>query len=125
MLIRRDCGQHVSAAGSQPWYLDITHPNANKGNVVRMLSEILGVAEQNIATIADMPNNIVMFERSGMSIAMGQASDEVKRAACYATVSNQEEGFALAVQRFVRDRGQAAGEPAHPMPSASASEYKN
>lgn len=103
--VRRECGQHVSAARSQPYYLDVTHPNANKGTVVRMLSEILSVPEENVATIGDMPNDILMFERSGMSIAMGQASDEVKRAARFVTASNQEEGFALAMEWFVLGRG--------------------
>lgn len=99
--VRRDCGQHVSAARSQPYYLDVTHPNANKGTVVCMLAEILGVAAQSIATIGDMPNDVLMFERSGMSIAMGQSSDEVKRAAQYVTASNRGEGFALAMEQFV------------------------
>lgn len=102
--VRRDCGQHVSAARSQPYYLDVTHPSANKGTVVRMLSEILDVPEENIVTIGDMPNDILMFERSGMSIAMGQSSDEVKRAARYVTACNQEEGFALAMERHVLAR---------------------
>ncbi len=102
--VRRQCGQHVSAARSQPYYLDVTHPNANKGTVVRMMSEILSVAENEIATIGDMPNDILMFERSGMSIAMGQASEEVKQAAHLVTASNQEDGFALAMDRFVLGR---------------------
>ncbi len=104
--VRRQCGQHVSAARSQPYYLDVTHPNANKGTVVRMLSKFLGVPEHEIATIGDMPNDILMFERSGMSIAMGQASDEVKQAAHFVTASNQEDGFALAMERFVLGREQ-------------------
>lgn len=102
--VRHDCGQHVSAARSQPYYLDVTHPDANKGTVVRMLSEILDVPEENIVTIGDMPNDMLMFERSGMSIAMGQSSDEVKRAAGYVTASNQEDGFALAMERYVLAR---------------------
>lgn len=102
--VRGDCGQHVSAARSQPYYLDVTHPNANKGTVVRMLAEVLDVPEASIATIGDMPNDMLMFERSGMSIAMGQASDEVKRAAQFVTASNQEDGFALAMERFVLAR---------------------
>ncbi len=99
--VRRQCGQHVSAARSQPYYLDVTHPEANKGTVVRMMSELFGVPAEEIATIGDMPNDILMFTRSGTSIAMGQASDEVKRAARLVTASNAEDGFALAMERFV------------------------
>ena len=109
--VRAACGQHVSAARSQPYYLDVTHPNANKGTVVRMLSEILGVEEQDIATLGDMPNDVLMFQRSGLSIAMGQATEEVKRTATYVSASNQEEGFAIAIERFVlpRAHGQVSG----------------
>ena len=91
----------VSAARSQPYYLDVTHPDANKGYVVVRLSEMLDIPREQIATIGDMPNDIEMFERSGISIAMGQSSDEVKAAATHKTTSSEEEGFALAVERYV------------------------
>jgi Cof subfamily protein (haloacid dehalogenase superfamily) len=91
----------ASAARSQPYYLDVTHPDANKGAVVSSLSKMLGIAPEEIATIGDMPNDISMFRKSGVSIAMGQSSDEVKSAATYVTTSSEEEGFANAVERYV------------------------
>jgi Cof subfamily protein (haloacid dehalogenase superfamily) len=91
----------VSAARSQPYYLDVTHPDANKGYVVLRLSKMLGIPTDQIATIGDMPNDVAMFEKSGLSIAMGQANDEVKSAATYSTTSSEEEGFATAVERYV------------------------
>jgi Cof subfamily protein (haloacid dehalogenase superfamily) len=94
-------GDHVSAARSQPYYLDVTHPNANKGGVVRFLSARYDIPEEQIATIGDMPNDVLMFARSGLSIAMGQSDREVHRAARRVTSSNDEEGFANAVERFV------------------------
>jgi len=96
-----ECGQHVSAALSQPYYLDVTHPQANKGEVVAALSTLLAIPIAHIATIGDMPNDVLMFERSGLSIAMANASAEVQRAATFVTASNTEEGFALAMERFV------------------------
>lgn len=94
----------VTAARSQPYYLDVTHPQANKGYVVTRLSELLEIPVAEIATIGDMPNDISMFEKSGISIAMGQAGDEVKSAATYTTSSSEEEGFATAVEEWVLDR---------------------
>ena len=88
----------VSAARSQPYYLDVTHPEANKGYVVTRLSELLDIPIAEIATIGDMPNDISMFKNSGISIAMGQAGEEVKSAATYTTSSSEEEGFAKAVE---------------------------
>jgi Cof subfamily protein (haloacid dehalogenase superfamily) len=94
-------GEHVSAALSQPYYLDVTHPKANKGEVVGALSALLSIPTARIATIGDMPNDVLMFQRSGVSIAMGNASPEVQHAAMFVTTSNTEEGFAVGMERFV------------------------
>ena len=102
--VQSDCGSRVSAARSQPYYLDVTHPDANKGHVVTVLSQALSVPPSEIATIGDMPNDVLMFRRSGVSIAMGNASPEVQRQATYVTASNEEEGFAHAVDAFVLRR---------------------
>ena len=99
--VRQACGHSVSAALSQPYYLDVTHPKANKGEVVAALSTLLGIPSQQIATIGDMPNDVLMFARSGVSIAMANASAEVQRAARFVTRSNTEDGFAVAMERFV------------------------
>jgi Cof subfamily protein (haloacid dehalogenase superfamily) len=94
-------GDHVTAAASQPYYLDVTHPEANKGFVARYLARRYDLEESEIATMGDMPNDILMFAHSGLSIAMGNADPQVKKAARRVTASNEEEGFAKAVERFV------------------------
>jgi Cof subfamily protein (haloacid dehalogenase superfamily) len=99
--LRRRLGTNASAARSQPYYLDITHPDANKGMVVRLASRFLGVPLEQIATIGDAPNDVLMFGVGGTSIAMGNASCEVQRTARHVTTANTEEGFANAVERFV------------------------
>lgn len=98
---REQFGDHVSAACSQPYYVDVTHPQANKGSVVEYLSAHLHVPSEQIATIGDMPNDVLMFARSGLSIAMGNADREVQRAARRVTGPNDRDGFAQAVRRFV------------------------
>ena len=94
-------GDHVSASRSQPYYLDVTHPDANKGAVARWLYARYRIPAEQIATIGDMPNDVLMFAHSGLSIAMGNASIEVQRAARRVTTSNEDEGFANAVDRFI------------------------
>jgi Cof subfamily protein (haloacid dehalogenase superfamily) len=94
-------GSHASAARSQPYYLDVTHPKANKGEVVLALSDLLKIPVEEIATIGDMPNDVLMFKKSGVSIAMGNASTEVQSLATYVTTSNEQEGFANAMEKFV------------------------
>jgi Cof subfamily protein (haloacid dehalogenase superfamily) len=102
---RAKLGDRVSAARSQPYYLDVTHPEANKGAVARYLSRERGIAPGRIATLGDMPNDVLMFAHSGLSIAMGNASGEVQRAARRVTASNDEDGFAIAIERFVLGDG--------------------
>ena len=94
-------GEHVSASRSQPYYLDMTHPDANKGGVVRFLAARYDLPLEQIATIGDMPNDVLMFAHAGLSIAMGNADMGVQRAARRVTTSNADEGFANAVERYV------------------------
>jgi Cof subfamily protein (haloacid dehalogenase superfamily) len=94
-------GTHISAARSQPYYLDVTHPQANKGGVVLAMSKLLHIPAEEIATIGDMPNDVLMFEKSGVSIAMGNASSEVQASATYVTATNEQEGFANAIEEFI------------------------
>ena len=79
-------------------YIANTHVATALGFV---LSALLAIPTAQIATIGDMPNDVLMFERSGMSIAMANSSAEVQHAAKFVTTSNTEEGFALAMERFV------------------------
>ena len=102
-LAHERLGEHVAASRSQPYYLDVTHPQANKGAVVTFLSERYDISTDEIATIGDMPNDVLMFAHSGLSIAMGNAHREVQRAARHVTTTNDEDGFASAVERFILD----------------------
>ena len=101
-------GANASAARSQPYYLDVTHPDANKGTVVTALSKWLAVPPSEIATIGDMPNDVLMFRNSGLSIAMGNASPDVQAQADLVTDSYDDEGFAKAIERFVLPRASSA-----------------
>jgi Cof subfamily protein (haloacid dehalogenase superfamily) len=94
-------GQRATATRSQPYYLDITNKDANKGAVAEYLSHHLAFPAEEIATIGDQPNDVLMFRRSGFSIAMGNASDEVKAQASAVTDSYNDEGFAKAMERCI------------------------
>jgi Cof subfamily protein (haloacid dehalogenase superfamily) len=99
-----ECGDSIAASRSQPYYLDITHPDANKGNAVLELSKLLNIPTEQIATIGDMPADVYMFKKSGISIAMGNSTPEVKQEATFVTDSNENDGFAKAMERFVLSR---------------------
>jgi Cof subfamily protein (haloacid dehalogenase superfamily) len=93
----------VSATSSQTYYLDVTHRRANKGAVVDYLADDLSIDRLSIVTIGDAANDVSMFERSGISIAMGNATDEVKARATHVTRANDDNGFAYAIEHFVLD----------------------
>ncbi len=100
-LLQRDLGDRAIATRSQAYYLDVTSPLAHKGEAVRTLSKALGVPVSAILTIGDGTNDIPMLEVAGFSVAMGNASDEVKAAAHAVTADVDQDGFALAIERYV------------------------
>lgn len=98
-------GAQAHVARSQNYYLDITPPGHDKGTFVAALGARLGVPMASIATIGDMPNDVPMFGVSGLSFAMGNASDAVKAKASRITASNTEDGFARAMDEVLRGHG--------------------
>jgi len=94
-------GSEASISRSQTYYLDITSIQANKGVVLDYHSSHLNIPRDEIATIGDSQNDVFMFKRSGFSIAMGNASAEVKAQANVTTDTNREDGFARAIDRFI------------------------
>jgi Cof subfamily protein (haloacid dehalogenase superfamily) len=107
--VQAACGDQASAARSQPYYLDVTSPKANKGEVVLAFADLLKIPTSEIATIGDMPNDVLMFVKGGVSIAMGQASPEVQKSATYVTTSSEDEGFANAMEKIIIPNAPAKG----------------
>jgi hypothetical protein len=105
--MQKALGTQATAIRSQDYYLDITPPAQNKGVFVRAMAQRLGISTDEVATIGDMHNDVAMFEVSGLSFAMGNASDEVKKHAKRVTATNEEDGFAKAME-VVLGEGQKA-----------------
>jgi len=103
-IARQALGEGASVARSQSYYLDITPAGTDKGILLTALAQQLGVPTHEIVTIGDMENDVAMFRHSGFGIAMGNASAEVKRVANAVTLSNDEDGFAAAVERVILPR---------------------
>jgi len=103
--MREAVGTRATAVRSQTYYLDITPPGHDKGTFVDAMAKRLGISTKAVATIGDMQNDLAMFKNSGLSIAMGNASDDVKTQATEVTASNEDEGFAGAVELILRENG--------------------
>jgi Cof subfamily protein (haloacid dehalogenase superfamily) len=102
LAMQQALGTQATAVRSQSYYLDVTPPGCDKGTFVKAMASRLEIPKQAIATIGDMRNDLPMFEASGLSIAMGNATDEVKKMATQVTASNEEEGFASAIEMILR-----------------------
>ncbi len=97
VTMQKVLGTQATAVRSQDYYLDITPPGQNKGTFVQAIASRLGIPTAAVATIGDMHNDVAMFEASGLSFAMGNASDDVKSHARRVTASNEDDGFAKAM----------------------------
>jgi Cof subfamily protein (haloacid dehalogenase superfamily) len=104
--LAKDGSPTISGTRSSSYYLDVTDARANKGEVVLRISEMLRIPTEQIVTIGDMTTDTFMFRKSGVSIAMGNALDDVKAQAKYVTKSNEDNGFAYAMDHFVLDAAQ-------------------
>jgi Cof subfamily protein (haloacid dehalogenase superfamily) len=103
--VREAVGTQALAVRSQTYYLDITPPGVDKGTFVEAMARRLGISTDAVATIGDMQNDVAMFRKSGLSFAMGNATDDVKSHATHVTASNEEEGFAKAMETILRENG--------------------
>lgn len=94
-------GKAATIARSQTYYLDLTHPTANKGNGIETLARIAGVDLTKVAVLGDQHNDLPMFARAGVSIAMGQAPQDVQDQANYVSTSNDQDGVAHAIDAIL------------------------
>lgn len=86
---------------STPYFLEFLNKNANKGVGVELLAKHLGVKQEEIITLGDADNDLHMIEYAGLGIAMGNAFDSVKKIANYITDTNENDGVAKAIEKFV------------------------
>ena len=107
IAMQQALGTQATAVRSQSYYLDVTPPGCDKGTFVQAMAKRLGISTGAVATIGDMQNDLAMFRVSGVSIAMGNATDDVKKLATDVTASNEDEGFAKAIDLILKSNGAA------------------
>ena len=96
--MKQAVGAEATAVRSQSYYLDVTPAGHDKGTFVENIAKRLGISTGAVATIGDMQNDLPMFAKSGMSFAMGNATDDVKKCATHVTDTNERDGFARAME---------------------------
>ena len=103
-LLQQRLGNRASAKRSQAYYLDVTPQIATKGYAVKRIASFLDIPLTQVAVIGDAANDMPMFAVAGMTIAMGNAIGDLKRIADFTTESNEDDGFAVAMERYVLPR---------------------
>lgn len=86
---------------SAPFFLEFLNKEANKGEGVKALAESLGLTKEQVICIGDAGNDLHMIQFAGLGVAMGNAFDEIKEIADYITKSNEEDGVAHVIEKFV------------------------
>ena len=97
-------GPDTTAKRSQPYYLDVTPGKSDKGYAVKRIAAVLGVPIDEVAVIGDMANDLPMFDVAPHRIAMGNGIDALKSRASFVSESNQHDGWAVAIERYVLPR---------------------
>jgi Cof subfamily protein (haloacid dehalogenase superfamily) len=103
LAMQQALGAEANAVRSQSYYLDVTPPGCDKGTFVETMAKRQGISTAAVATIGDMQNDLAMFKKSGVSIAMGNATGDVKKLATHVTTTNENEGFAGAIDVVLKN----------------------
>lgn len=106
--LERELGEKFSGKASvlrsTSTKINITPAQATKGQVLHKLASLYGVEAAQVACLGDAQNDLPMLREAGLSIAMGQAPEDVKRYAACVTKTNAEDGWAEAIKEFIMPR---------------------
>ncbi|MCQ2398198.1 MAG: Cof-type HAD-IIB family hydrolase [Sphaerochaetaceae bacterium] len=96
------CGDRINTFLSWPEFLEVVPPEANKGRAVLDLCSYYGFSKDEVMAVGDYYNDIFMFEQAGISVAVANAPDEVKKRAFYTSeADNNHAAVAEAIEKFV------------------------
>lgn len=93
--------EHIEIVSSESDGIDITLKNVSKGNAVKILANYYNLSLDNIAVFGDNDNDISMLNVTKNSFAMGNATEEVKNIANFVIDSNNEDGVAKAIKKYI------------------------
>ena len=94
-------GAKLHITRSKPYFLEVMHPEADKAKALEVIARHYRIDQQDVMAIGDSYNDIEMLQWAGVGVAMGNAHESVKDAADFVTSSNEEDGVAQALRRFI------------------------
>ncbi len=93
--------EDIQFSSSLPKNLEISKKGCNKGDGLFHLAKILNIQKEEIMSCGDADNDRELLESAGLAVVMENGLDSMKAIADYITVSNQENGVAKAMEKFV------------------------
>ncbi|PKM76996.1 MAG: Cof-type HAD-IIB family hydrolase [Firmicutes bacterium HGW-Firmicutes-15] len=99
--LKLNYGDNLHITRSKPYFLEVMHREANKAKALEVIARHFGIGRQEVMAVGDSYNDIEMIEWAGLGVAMGNAFQSVKEIADFVTASNEEEGVAEALRRFI------------------------
>jgi len=99
--MRAHFGRRVNCSSSLPEYLEFVNPEADKGGAMEEIGKIYGIDSSEMIAVGDGYNDISMIKYAGLGVAMGNAPDDVKAASDEVTLSNNDDGFAAVIEKYI------------------------
>lgn len=96
--------EKYSVFKSAPFFLEFTNKEVDKGLGLKKLGEYLGIKKEEIIACGDAGNDLSMVKYAGLGVAMGNAIKEVKEVANFITTSNDEDGIANVIEKFILNK---------------------
>ena len=105
----RDLQQQIAAfldddltvVQTAPFYLEVLPRRINKGDALRAACRAVGIDPAEAMAFGDSENDIPMLQAAGLGVAMANANDDVKAAADVVTLSNNDNGIAAALEKYL------------------------
>lgn len=99
--LKKNIGRKVNIFLSEPYFMEISPPEIEKAYAMQQLLALLGLNKSQLAFCGDGLNDLTLMRLAGLGIAMGNACEEIKSASGFITRSNEEDGVAYAIERFI------------------------
>lgn len=102
--LREIYGNMVHFTSSKPYFFDMIHKDVNKGTALKALSEQFNIKANEVMAIGDSINDTEMITFAGLGIAVENAHPSIRKIADYITASNNGDGVAKAIEKFVLNK---------------------
>jgi hypothetical protein len=104
-IIRQQFAGRLYVTSSKANYLEFANPQVNKGNGVAFLADKMGIFQEEVMAVGDSLNDMDMIQYAGIGVAMGNARPTVKAVARWVTEDNDQDGVAVAIEKYVLTAG--------------------